>query len=353
MPKVTSIYYAGYQPGASGFGWATCNEYLVRELSKLCEVGTYIPPEHRNGCYLEIPVFQPLIDHDFNPASAVRSVTSNVAYTFFESELGPNAAENAKLYDIVFCGSTWCLERMKEHGIRNGQVLVQGVDHEVFFPNAKPYADGLFRIFSGGKFEYRKGQDIVIAAFRELCKRHDNLRLVTAWHNPWPALIPYMFKSPHIKPVGGKYTDPDWFYDLLEANGIPEEKVEHKGPLSQFELAYVMNSTDLGVFPNRCEGGTNLVLMEYMACGKPSCASTGTGHADIHAATYPNSLRKRNDAAEWCECSPESVAREMERWIKDTPEARSEAGEHARTAMQQFTWSRAARQIVDAIEGLQ
>ena len=40
-------------------------------------------------------------------------------------------------------------------------------------------------------------------------------------------------------------------------------------------------NTDVGVFPNRCEGGTNLVLMEYMACGKPVIASCTSGHRDI------------------------------------------------------------------------
>jgi glycosyltransferase involved in cell wall biosynthesis len=34
-------------------------------------------------------------------------------------------------------------------------------------------------------------------------------------------------------------------------------------------------------FANRCEGGTNLVLMEYMACGKPVIATFSSGHKDI------------------------------------------------------------------------
>jgi glycosyltransferase involved in cell wall biosynthesis len=38
---------------------------------------------------------------------------------------------------------------------------------------------------------------------------------------------------------------------------------------------------DLAIFPNRCEGGTNLVAMETMACGIPCVLSENTGHMDL------------------------------------------------------------------------
>jgi glycosyltransferase involved in cell wall biosynthesis len=40
---------------------------------------------------------------------------------------------------------------------------------------------------------------------------------------------------------------------------------------------------DLAVFPNRAEGGTNLVAMEAMACGVPTILSANTGHLDLMA----------------------------------------------------------------------
>jgi glycosyltransferase involved in cell wall biosynthesis len=51
--------------------------------------------------------------------------------------------------------------------------------------------------------------------------------------------------------------------------------------LSQRDLRNVIRNTDIGLFPNRCEGGTNLSLMEYMATGKPVVATTTSGHRDI------------------------------------------------------------------------
>ncbi len=41
-------------------------------------------------------------------------------------------------------------------------------------------------VFSGGKFELRKGQDVVIRAYRVLQDRHPDVMLVNAWFNPWP-----------------------------------------------------------------------------------------------------------------------------------------------------------------------
>jgi len=333
-----TLRWAG-QLGSSGYGWATCSNALYDELSKLCDM-------RGNGERADV-VFVPVANHKLEPVSPVRGDKWTVGYCFFESPLEPEAAENAKQYDILFCGSTWNLERLREKGITNGQVLIQGVDHGTFQPMDVPRGKE-FRIFSGGKFEHRKGQDIVIAAFRELCKRHDNLKLVTAWHNPWPGLITDgIVRSPHIKsPIGyGWDTQQNLFRVLTETNGIPEENVEHHGPLSQPELAAVMNSTDLGVFPNRCEGGTNLVLMEYMACGKPVVATMGTGHADIlnvdncHGLTSP-SIDGRRD-----EVDPEAVAWVIEEIITDK-------GPPLIDRLEQFTWERAARQIVETVEEL-
>jgi glycosyltransferase involved in cell wall biosynthesis len=43
----------------------------------------------------------------------------------------------------------------------------------------------------------------------------------------------------------------------------------------------VLCECDVAVFPNRCEGGTNLVAMECMACGVPTYVSANTGHKDL------------------------------------------------------------------------
>jgi hypothetical protein len=45
-----------------------------------------------------------------------------------------------------------------------------------------------FYVFSGGKVEFRKAQDLVLLAFKRFHERYKDSVLVTAWHSPWPQL---------------------------------------------------------------------------------------------------------------------------------------------------------------------
>jgi glycosyltransferase involved in cell wall biosynthesis len=316
-----TLHYAG-QPG-QGYGWGTCNTHLRAELAKLVTL---------NEGTANV-VFMPLADHDLNPATPARGEV-NLGYCFFEFELGPNAAENAAKYDVVFAGSTWCLDRLAERGIHNTELLIQGVDGETF--KAKPprktehykagvahgkgmkqslYADPKpgFRIFSGGKFEYRKGQDLVIAAFREFAKAHPEAHLVCSWFNPWPQLIGDAMDRSGLERPGHQYqTQEAFFTDLLQYNGIPSDRFTILPQLRHTDLAREMANTDVGLFPNRCEGGTNLVLMEYAALGRPVIANVLTGHADASEAIHYQIPATADPVTGWAEQRVKDIVDRME-----------------------------------------
>jgi glycosyltransferase involved in cell wall biosynthesis len=319
------IHYTGQQ--GPGWGWGEFGTNIVREL-KL------------KGIYTDSPldadcILHPLADHDLNVATNHRAAI-NLAVCFFEYELGPNAANNAARYDTVFAGSTWCLDRLAERGIHNTALLIQGVDGEVFKPQPKRkktryaagicvgngmkstvYADpkpGDFRIFSGGKFEYRKGQDLVIAAFREFAKTHPEAHLVCSWFNPWPSLINQCIAlSDVVKWPDGQFTSQeDFFTALMLANGISRDQFTILPQLSHADLAREMANTDCGLFPNRCEGGTNLVLMEYAAIARPVIANTLTGHADVAEAIHYQIWVKENPETRWVEQRMPNIINAME-----------------------------------------
>ncbi len=264
------LHYAG-QIGASGFGWATCNNALHRELGKLCEL---VAPGDADV------IFQPIADHALNPSTPHRAKI-NIGYTFFEFPLDVTALHNSEQYDLIFCGSTWCLDRLRDVGVKHGKLLIQGVDRDIFKPQPAREPDGQFRIFSGGKFEYRKGQDLVLEAFNEFHSIHWDSTLITAWHNPWPKLAEALLKTLNQKARDG------WKCPIV---ALPA--------LTQSELARVMANTDVGLFPNRCEGGTNLVLMEYACCGRRVVANAKTGHADI-ASAISYEIPATNDENHW------------------------------------------------------
>ena len=54
-------------------------------------------------------------------------------------------------------------------------------------------------IFSGGKFEFRKGQDLVVRAVKVLQERHRDVALVAAWHNYHAKAHQTMTASPYVR----------------------------------------------------------------------------------------------------------------------------------------------------------
>ena len=108
---------------------------------------------------------------------------------------------------------------------------LQGIDPTVFHPAPRSglFADR-FVVFSGGKLEYRKGQDIVVAAFRRFPQRHPDALLVTAWHNHWPQLITDLELAGHVRGVPRCRTGRSLVGEWLAANGIPADRDDGHRP---------------------------------------------------------------------------------------------------------------------------
>jgi glycosyltransferase involved in cell wall biosynthesis len=116
---------------------------------------------------------------------------------------------------------------------------------------------------------------------------------------------------------------------------------------------------DVAVFPNRGEGGTNLVAMECMACGVPTIMSRNTGHLDLVEDGACLSLDDQaplqgplegpvGDVAGWGESSIDELVDLLERAYLDREAARR-IGAAGAEFMRRFTWSETARQLKDLI----
>ena len=212
-------------------------------------------------------------------------------------------------------------------------------------------------IFSGGKFEYRKAQDVVIKAAKVMQDRHKDVVLVNAWFNPWQSSFDSMKSSPHLTfpHVSGQYIDV--MNQVLAHNGMDLSRVVTLGPRTNALMARIYRNSDVGFFPNRCEGGTNLVMMEYMACGKPVVATATCGHADV--ITGENAFvvgvgaeRELRTAAgvvaRWPEPSLESAIEQMELAYQNRG-ALAAKGERAGRDMRNFTWGHTARRFKELL----
>ena len=183
-----------------------------------------------------------------------------VGAIFFEQPLSAKAIEKARHFSCIVAGSTWNAEVLKGYGLDNVVTIFQGVDRSLFHPAPKRgLYPGKFLIFSGGKAEPRKGQDLVVKAFRIFAERHADAMLVTAWHSPWPNLRNGMD---------------------LDLSSVADRVIDI-GAVPNGQMAPIYRECDVALFPNRAEGGTNLVAMECIACGVPTILSKNTGHLDL------------------------------------------------------------------------
>jgi glycosyltransferase involved in cell wall biosynthesis len=342
------------------YGWGVCSQYLIRELSRLtdCRVLSDADGSASNG-ELGGSLFQALTGVDFFPMFPKARARRNFGYTFFENELNSHSFENAKTFDLVLAGSSWCRDRLLERGITNCDVLIQGIDPLLFHPDDQEPDDDRFILFSGGKFELRKGQDLVLRAFKTLQDKYPNLWLVNCWYNLWPESMRLMEHSRHIRFEAWEGAWQEVMRRTYALNGLDASRIVTCDLMSPELLPTLYRRTHLGVFPNRCEGGTNLVLMEYMACGKPVIASHVSGHTDV--VTEDNALLLRENGefcivgadrqpfARWCEPSVEELVARIEYAYAHRDEMKVIARKAGET-MRRFTWRHMAETLMRILE---
>ena len=224
---------------------------------------------------------------------------THVALTVFEDTgLTPQHVENLKRYDRLIAPSRWCARILDQHGL-SAAVCQQGYDSTIFHPAQRiraklhePGWDGRVLVFSGGKLEYRKGQDIAVAAFKLFreTKEGEHAVLVTAWHNPWPQTMDGIWNAGHVKGVPkithGQMELTAW----LAQNGIPPEAHLDLGQVTQLEAAQAIRECDVAIFPNRAEGATNMVLTECIGMKVRSIFGAWTGQADIQAGAVTQTV---------------------------------------------------------------
>jgi glycosyltransferase involved in cell wall biosynthesis len=351
--------YLGLVEG-NNYGWGVCSRYLIQELSKLtnCWVLNEADGSAHNG-NLEGKLFQALTGVDFFSMFEHARARQNFGYTFFENELTRHSLENAKRYDLILGGSSWCRDRLVERGISNCGVLIQGIDPNLFYPIEEGRDESeRFVLFSGGKFELRKGQDLVLKAVKILQDRYPDIWLVNCWYNIWPESMRLMTHSPHIRFEMHPGAWQDLMVRTYAANGLDPARIVTCDLMPAGLQRELYLNTDIGVFPNRCEGGTNLVLMEYMACGKPVIASYTSGHMDVvneENALLLKQLRDytivgpdRKPFARWQEPSVDELVAQIERAYHHRDDIRRR-GQKAGKDMQGFTWKRSAERLIELL----
>ncbi len=282
---------------------------------------------------LDVPLLQPA-------AAGLRTIEipfrgrPHVALAVFEDTHFPaDAVARAADYDLVVAGSTWNADVLRRNGVGNVTTVFQGIDTTLYHPAPRgPFLRDRFVVFSGGKLEYRKGQDVVVAAFRAFKARHPEAFLLTLWQNRWAGTLPDLDRAGHVRgrpqvDAAGQMILGPW----LAANGIAAEDTWDVGLVVNHQLPLFLRHADVAVFASRAEGATNLVAMECLASGLPAILSANTGHLDLIDDSRCVPLRRQQPARPaagyagvdgWGESSVDELVEALEGVYRNRDEAR-------------------------------
>jgi glycosyltransferase involved in cell wall biosynthesis len=288
---------------------------------------------------------------------------TNLGLVFLENtKITPKARTVFGRSEALVAGSTWCRDVMVDQGLGETMVGIQGVDRQLFHPAPRHgFLKDRFTIFLGGKLEFRKGHDIALEAVRRFHERHDDAFVIGIWGQSWLDSKEFQ-QFRHAKgnidllqfAEGDKF---DW-PAAIEAIGLGERDVMIFRTIPHRELASVMREADVALFPNRAEGGTNLVAMEAMACGVPTILSANTGHLDIiqEGACYPLRhqrpvvMNERGFGTDgWGESDVDEIVEALEQIYQDREAAR-QVGLRGAEFMASFDWDLQLAELLKNLE---
>jgi glycosyltransferase involved in cell wall biosynthesis len=345
-------------------GWGVCSINLAKELAQKTKIkyvsndlnerhefnanfnaiahSYFVKSKFRDLDYLktqkDYPVIQ-AVEHDLTPFMGYVSGSKRIAITFSDRNIPDDLIKKAKEnYDLIVAGSQWCKNLLADKGL-DAIVIHQGIDPCLFNKSRseKKYFHDDFLIFSGGKFEDRKGQDITIKAYKVIQDRYPDVKLVCSWFNAYASTTGL---------------------SILEKSGIDMSRVIFIPFLTNNNMPNIYQNTDIGVFPSRCEAGTNLVMMEYMACGKPAIASVGTGQSDLITEKNGFSLNSTGQCllkdesgktlSIWENPDPEHLIERLD-WAYNNRGELPKYGQEAAKTMSKKTWKHMADSVLKLI----
>jgi len=205
-----------------------------------------------------------------------------IARVVIEKAEMKHALERLAKYDFLLTGSTWNQERIEAATGRTVKVIHEGVDPSLFCPGDKTHWNKTFNIFSSGKVEFRKAQDVTLMAFKRFSEPHPDARLITLWNSPY-ADLGNGYKGIADEPLwlndAGQLDIKRWAHD----NGIDPDKVFELGNIPNFALPQILRDMDVMLAPTRVESCTSLPVKEAMACGVPVIYARHSGMLDLPA----------------------------------------------------------------------
>jgi glycosyltransferase involved in cell wall biosynthesis len=204
--------------------------------------------------------------HQFDLANRI-GIGKYTALTFFETDkLKPHEIQMINNTDTIVVASKWAKQILIDNGVKIPiAVCPLGIDPNIFNESVintvkKDYNKYVF--LNVGKWEIRKGHDILVDIFNDAFTEDDNVELWMVNHNP--------FLSPQENNT--------WIN--LYKNSKLGKKIQIIPRLPKHsDVAQVIAMSDCGIFPARAEGWNN-EIPEFFALNKPVILTNYSAHTE-------------------------------------------------------------------------
>jgi glycosyltransferase involved in cell wall biosynthesis len=182
----------------------------------------------------------------------------HIGFPIFELDMFTEKEEHhLKSCDEIFVCSKWAQSMAYQQGVDVVKVVPLGVDSDIFYPQLSKRKPTIF--LNAGKWEVRKGHDILIKAFRAAFPSETNVELWMMCDNPF-------LNDEQVQYWKNLYND-------SRVRFIPRVETDE-------QVADIMRQADCGVFPSRAEGW-NLEALEMLSCGKQVIATDYSAHTEF------------------------------------------------------------------------
>jgi glycosyltransferase involved in cell wall biosynthesis len=278
---------------------------------------------------------------------------TNILWFWFEvNRISASWLMHLQVFDEIWVGTSWAYEILIQHGVSKSKLrkIPMGVDQNLYFPRTVlPHQPPTFNFLFVGKFEPRKGLDVIIKAF-PLAFPLDQ----------FPA-VRLLIKSSYF-PARDK--------ELRSVCSV-DPRIQIIGDsLGEEQLIGLMCYAKCLVAPSRSEG-FGMPALEAAACGIPILAvnfagqseyldqiessvyeiefdevdSTDSDFVNIYGADYGDS-----NFGTWAEPRIESATDGFKTIYERYSEYRSAAINNASTIIQSYSWLSVATQTREALD---
>lgn len=208
-------------------------------------------------------------DFDNWPATGPRHL-----YTFFENiNFSNTEIDYLNSLDSIFVASKWAKNvlqtsnKFAHPGYSEVKcpihVVNPGVNKDIFHKDVKPMplniGPNTFVVANCGKWEIRKGHDVLLEIFHKAFSRNDDVILIMNCQNHLN--IPGQFNGPAVSEEWANY------YEQSDMGKAGKIFVNRQSFRSQQQLAQFFAAAHVGLFPIRAEGW-NLEAVEMLSMGK-------------------------------------------------------------------------------------